>query len=175
MQFQGKYCPLLLTASLLSGLTQFISQIQIIISISLLLPFQSVTQTLLHYLTSQTAKHSTEILSCAWDESWLLWCWGGPWALSTLRCKALLIPHGMQHKSSGSLKMCQLEVAQHGAWKGETGSFCTGANTLRGQAQCWGSWDQPLGSAAAQFLHPLPATLPGASPAVFWSFALQKI
>lgn len=55
-------------------------------------------------LLPKQQRHSREVLSCTWDESWLHWCWVSPWALSTLRCKALLILHGMHHKSSGSLK-----------------------------------------------------------------------
>lgn len=138
MQFQGKYCPLLLTAPLLSGLTQFISQIQIIISISLLLPFQSVTLTLLHCLTSQTAKaqHRGLVLCMGWILAPLVL--GKPMSSEHTQMEGTAYSPRDAAQFLRVLKMCQLEVAQHRAWQGETGSFCTGANTLQGQAQCWG-------------------------------------
>lgn len=55
-------------------------------------------------------------------------------------------------------------------------------HSLQGQASLlgWGglggAGTSPSGSAETQFLHPLPAMdIPCASPAVFWSFALQQI
>lgn len=103
-------------------------------------------------LLSKQQRHSREVLSCTWDESWLHWCWGSPGALSTPRCKALLIPHAVQHRSSGSLKMCQLEVAQHGAWQGRDWILLHPCKQpLPGQAPVlgwaglgWGSWEQAL-------------------------------
>lgn len=92
-------------------------------------------------LLSKQQRHSREVLSCTWDESWLHWCWGSPGALSTPRCKALLIPHAVQHRSSGSLKMCQLEVAQHRAWQGR-------------------DWI---------LLHPCKQPLPGQAPVLGWA------
>lgn len=177
MQLQGTYCPLLLSASLLLGLTQIISQVKIIISISYTMgPHRQSCSVLL----PKQQRHSREVLSCTRAESWLHWCWGSPWALSTLRCKALLVPHGMQHKSSRSWKICQLEVAQHGAWEGrdwmvQTPPVRVGTTAWVGRAG--GSWDQPHRLCSSTVPSPSPSNRCTLRQALlfFRSFALQQI
>lgn len=82
MQFQGKCCPLLLTASLLSGLTELISctnnnfyQPLADLSISYIMRSHRQSCTI---LLSKRQRHSREVLSCTWEESWLHWCWRSP-------------------------------------------------------------------------------------------------
>lgn len=99
-------------------------------------------------------RHSREVLSCIWAESWLPWCWGSPWALGTL-----LIPMGCSTSPQGP--------GRSATWNGPEGSMARerldGANTLvRAGTSAWvgsagGAGTTPTGSAAAQCLHPFPA------------------
>lgn len=185
-KFQGKYCPRLLTASFLSGVTQLISAVQTLTSVTSLPPFRSVTQSTpqarLHCLTPQTADGTRPLR--VWDRSLPQQCCRSPRALSTLGYNAL---HSPPWDAAQFFKLLEdLPAGSGPVPRTQAGDW----SVLRSAAIPSASADTGVGAGGAGgVLGPDPRALqqhsslfphqqwelPRASPAVFCPFALQQI